>query len=343
MLNIKFIESRIRLYANGFNEISTEEFCELFYGFDENEMEEIITVIQNMGISVVDEKREDKVVCGEGKFMNAAVSPSDLTALTNEQLCLEYKEGNKWALDVLVEKNKRLVYKIAYKTLKTYNQRTLDINDLYNEGNLGLMKAAEKFDISKGFKFTTYACWWIRQAMTREIINNGYTVRIPVHMFEQIMNVNRCRSKYNAENVFELYEYMKREGYDYSLDKLEMLLEYNDMYFNTRSLNEIVRADEAGSTERMHFVKDSFNMENEVMKSSLSVELRNCMSEILSERECIVLKKRYGIDSGIPMTLEEIGCEFKVTRERIRQIEAKALIKIRKSWKAMGLREYLCA
>lgn len=343
MLNSNFVMSMVQSYTNRNNELCEEDFCNLFGRLKESELNEVLMLLDANGISVVEEKTDDCNITEMAGHFSCMSTISHLTALTNEQLCVLYQRGERAALDALVEKNSRLVYKIAARVYKEYHPESLEIEDLYIEGNMGLMKAAERFEITKGFKFSTYACWWIRQAITRETMNNGYAMRIPVHMFEQIIAVKQCRSKHEPNTIYELQDYLAKEGREYTIEKLNNLLILGDKYLNTASLNEVVGSGEDRDTERIAFIADKINLEDEILGTQMAEDIEESLAKILSDRERSVIVKRYGLGNIVPMTLEQIGQESGVTRERIRQIEAKALLKLASSYRTSFLKEYLCA
>ena len=255
-----------------------------------------------------------------------------LTPEQERELAKAYQEGDEEAGRRLAEANLRLVVNIA----KRYAGHGISFLDIIQEGNLGLMKSIEKFNYEKGYKLSTYATWWIRQAISRAIADQSRTIRIPVHMVETINRIVRTSRKM----TMELGREPSSEEIAKRLDMEESkVVEALRVAMEPVSLESPVGEEE--DSHLMDFIEDKQMMPADAATLQiLREEMAQAMS-VLTEREQKVLRMRFGFDDGNPRTLEEVGREFQVTRERIRQIEGKALRKLRHPSRSKKLRDYL--
>ena len=322
--------------------------------FDPEQLEKLYDNLEQQGIEIVEDMGDikiDDIDLGDGKdsdfVADGAVTVDDpvkvylkeigrVPLLSSEEeidLAIRIANGDVQAKQRLSEANLRLVVSIA----KRYLGRGMQFLDLIQEGNLGLIKAVDKFDYTKGFKFSTYATWWIRQAITRAIADQARTIRIPIHMVETINKVKKVQSQLLHQNGHEPTPDEIADELDLPVDKVREIM---------RVAQEPVSLETPiGEEEDSHlgdFIPD--DGAPAPADAASHTMLREQLSDVLSTltpREEKVLRLRFGLEDGRSRTLEEVGKEFNVTRERIRQIEAKALRKLRHPSRSRKLKDYL--
>ena len=337
--------------------ITFEQLAQALQGLDmdADSLDSLYNSFVEAGISVITEddakggesKKEEEVIVLNDEDLTKDVNINDpvrmylkeigrislLTADEEMELSVRVANGEEDARNILAESNLRLVVSIA----KRYVGRGLLFLDLIQEGNIGLMKAVDKFDPTKGYKFSTYATWWIRQAITRAIADQARTIRVPVHMVETINKLARVQRQLTQELNREPSEEEIAKKLGITVDKVREVYKI--------SQDPVSLETPIGEEDDSHlgdFIRDERTMSPEEYATveMLKSELANVLST-LTEREEKVLRLRFGLDDGQCRTLEEVGQIFGVTRERIRQIEAKALRKLRHPSRSRKLKDFL--
>jgi RNA polymerase sigma factor (sigma-70 family) len=258
---------------------------------------------------------------------------NDFSAARKRELRAIVIDGER-AKDHLLRANLRLVVSLA----KRYTGHGMPFLDLIQEGNLGLIRAVEKFDYAKGFKFSTYATWWIRQAISRAMADQSRTIRLPVHLVEQVNKLQRIRRELSQELGREVEHSELAEQLDITEERVRELI---DLSRDLVSLDQTVGTDDDASLG--DFIADeraTVAAEENVEAGLMRAQLREVLDS-LETREAAVVRMRYGLDGGQPKTLDEIGRAFKLSRERIRQIERETMAKLRHPSRAQILRDYL--
>lgn len=336
-MNKEYILNKIKPYINGKGMINENDYNNLFSKLARKEQYEIIKLLieENIEIDYDGLKSNNEEI--KINSVVPAIDISKLNKLTNEQLCVLYQQGNSIALDILVKKNTKLVWSRVLKRSQIYRHK-LETDDLLQFGFIGLMIAAKKFDISKEAQFTTYAINWIDQRIIRGIVDEGYTIRIPVHYFELVSNLWRLYSENPTKSKEEIFEILKQKGVN--RERFEEILFVMENIFLPTSLNLLVGEDEQNELGDFKVDHTSPSVEELVEYEILKVEICSVL-DTLSPKEKNIIELRFGLKDGVFRTLEQIGQDYGVTRERIRQIEAKAIRRLRHPSRSNKLKEFM--
>lgn len=344
------------------NELTYGEFENIFSILSLKEQYKVAEILFKNNIELIDESADEIVLDpeeeGQGEdfeilYDDSIFKDSYITERSNDYLAINYnicqsneilcsliQQGNRQAIQDLCIKNKGLVgkYVIAYQ--RRYGNR-LDFEDLEQVGFIGLIKAAQRYSIGLGAAFSTYAVYWIKQSISREIMDNGYVIRIPVHMMERVNKVLSLDNQYASDGL-ELHERIEAIAVelDMSYENIKECIMIKNNYLTYASLNSSVGEDEDSELGEMIPDEGAKTIEEIVSEKMLKEELEQALSSLTS-REQKVIRLRYGLDDARERTLEEIGKEFNLTRERIRQIEAKALRKLAHSSKSRKLKDFI--
>ena len=368
-MNEKIIFKMVEPYLKD-NTITYKEFDELFEFLSLKEQYEVVELLFAHGISLSEAEQCDEkgncfnieevldvdfdeqgeyekpdVLYDEGIFRNK--NSDDLHVVlykdvkqTNDVLCRLIQEGNKQARQDICVKNKLLIDKYANAYLRYFGNR-LDFEDLEQAGYIGLLKAAERFDLKRDSAFSTYSVFWIRQSIVREVMDNGFAIRIPVHLMELIAKITRLDNKNHVQGS-ELKQRIQiiAEELDITEERVENLLAIRQQYLLYSSLNAPVGENQETELGELLIDEEQISVEDIVSDKMLCEQMREVLLT-LTEREQRVLNLRFGFTDARPRTLEEIGKEFHVTRERIRQIEAKAIRKLQHPSRSRKFEDYL--
>lgn len=338
--------------------LTFEQFDAIYDMLPRREQYQVVDVLSCHGIELIDEEMQeisediqqlDSECRGEHPevdieainkhvselFVNPAASSTQSPAVygkikqSNEILCYLIQQGNRQAAQDLCRKNRGLILKYAYKYYRFFGN-DLEMDDLEQAGYIGLLRAADTFDITRSTCFTTYAVYWIRQSMTRQLMDTGYSIRLPVYIVEMMKKVARLEAEYENQGIaYGDRVTLIAEALGYSEAKIRECIEFRAQFRKTISLNMMVGEDE--DTALCEMVPDMTQVtpEEMVVEQIQNETLKNALNQ-LSTRERNIINLRYGINGGKPLTLEEIGTIYHVTRECIRQIQEKAMRKLRR-------------
>lgn len=306
------------------DDIDEKQAQKIYKGLTEDEKEEFDQFLEDEELEIEEEEDRKKI-----KNSIVARQRSDiirLSDLTNEQIVEQFQEGNQNALGALVDKNQGLVRSRASYFYRSHGN-DLELEDLVQSGMLGMIRAAEKFDLTLGYKFTTYAYKWIDKAIRKAINKEGHTIRIPAGKYLKLNKLKQILKANPEASEEELYKILKQEGIDKKQADDLFLINRNQV--NSTSLNINLDSEDSTGDELMDMVgDDSIPVDDQILKKDMEDFLMKALDQ-LSDREKQIIIYRYGLDNEKPKTLEEIGTIYNLSRERIRQIENQALGKLK--------------
>ncbi|MDO4962958.1 MAG: RNA polymerase sigma factor RpoD/SigA [bacterium] len=302
-----------------------EQFC-----LEDSDFDECLNKLEEKNIEILSEEEDTNIdfeceITSVNPITEYLLSISKYPILTKEEeftLMEKINDGDETARCKMIESNLKLVVSIA----KRYTGRGFDFLDLIQEGNIGLIKAIEKFDLNRGVKFSTYATWWIRQTISRSISEKSTVIRIPVHANEMLGKIFEFKKKYLMKYGKEPTLDELAQQFNFSKARLEQLITNS---LQPTSLNDIISNNEEDGEEVMNFIANSETLEADVVNASINEDFMKIVHEILNPRELEIILLRFGFKDGKIYTLEETAKPFGLTRERVRQIEIKALRKLK--------------
>lgn len=342
-MNEEFVIKLVTKHLDEQRKIDKGKFDQIFIALNLEQKNSVRECLHKYGIAVSDERniKFDKINVIQVEKKPAIIQDyaqhKTLKNLSNEQLCVLYQQGSTVALGCLLENNQKLIWSRVIRYSGRYKHK-LDEEDLIAFGNMGMMKAAEKYDIRNDNKFATYAIYWIDQSIMRSIADFGFTIRVPVHMFEAVNKVLRLKQRYMESSKEEFYQILQQQGINQ--DRYRQLMVVSQHILTIQSLNSLVGEDD--ETELGEFITDSHQLTvEELVEQNLLREKIEEVLEELTDKEKNILRLRFGLKDGVPRTLEQVGKVYGVTRERIRQIESKALSKLNHPSRRKKIEDYM--
>lgn len=335
----------VHAHLQGGNLLPCADFEALFDSCSVQEQEHLLADLAAQGVLVGEKEtflhtRKPVTRCVNG------FTTRQLWSMTNEQLCVLAQQGNADAMDILTRKNISFVHLMARKVPQLFAHTCLSEEDNFQNGILGLTTAVQRFDALQGYRFLTYAAYWIRQSILREAINTGLTVRIPVHYFDTLCRVRMICADCQQLNGNALLQAIAKtetaNGHSCTIEQARRYLSDMSVYLNIASLNMMIGEDY--DTELASLIADDTTpAPEELAEQRETVQLVRQMLDQLSPRESTVLRLRYGIPDGYCHTLDQVGAQLGVTRERVRQIQCKAERRLRQMMSRRSYRDFLAA